>query len=105
MVIEAEPIKKLWSETFHRIEVAVEKEEIVNLFCSSGIIQIDERRLALRKIIYFKDVIIVFDGLDEVVCRDYMLVFAVVKYYYLLHFNCKIKSGLFKRRTQIKNKI
>ena len=88
MVIEAEPIKKLWSETFHRIEVAVEKEEIVNLFCSSGIIQIDERRLALRKIIYFKDVIIVFDGLDEVVCRDYMLVFAVVKYYYLLHFNC-----------------
>ena len=81
MVIEAEPIKKLWSETFHRIEVAVEKEEIVNLFCSSGIIQIDERRLALRKIIYFKDVIIVFDGLDEVVCRDYMLVFAVVKYY------------------------
>ena len=111
MVIEAEPIKKLWSETFHRIEVAVEKEEIVNLFCSSGIIQIDERRLALRKIIYFKDVIIVFDGLDEVVCHDYNKFFINARICSgkvllpITHFNCKIKNGLFKRRTQIKNKI
>ena len=58
-------------QKFHVIEVTVEKEEFVNLFCSSGIIQIDGRRLLLGKITYFKDVIILFDGLDKVVCHDY----------------------------------
>ena len=71
MVIESEPIKRLLSEIFHRIEAAVEKKEFVNLFCSSGIIEIDGRRLPLGKLTYFKDVIILFDGLDEVVCHDY----------------------------------
>ena len=70
-IIESEPNKRLLSEIFHRIEVAVEKEEFVNLFCSSSIIQIDRRRLPLWKITYFKDVIILFDGLDETVCYDY----------------------------------
>ena len=59
------------SEMFHRIGVAVGKEEFVNLFCSSGTIQIDRRRLPLGKITYFKDVIVLFDGLDEIVCHDY----------------------------------
>ena len=71
LVIESEPINRLLSEIFHRIEATVEKEEFVNLVCSSGIIQIDRRRLQLGKITYFKDVIILFDGLDEVVCHDY----------------------------------
>ena len=71
LAIKPEPIKRLFSQIFHRIEVAVEKEEFVNLFCSSGKIQIDGRRLPLGKITYFKDVIILFDGLNEVVCHDY----------------------------------
>ena len=69
--IESEPIKGFLSDIFHRIEATVEKEEFVNLFCSSGIIQIDGRRLLLGKIAYFKDVIILFDSLDEVVCHGY----------------------------------
>ena len=59
------------SEIFCWIEATVEKEEFVNLFCSAGIIQIDGKRLPLGKITYFKDVIVLFDGLDEVVCHDY----------------------------------
>ena len=71
MVVESEPINRLLSEIFHRVEATVEKEEFVNLVCSSGIIQIGGRRLPLEKITYFKDVIILFDGLDEFVCHDY----------------------------------
>ena len=75
LVFESEPIKRLLSEISHRIEDAVEKEKFVTLFCSSGIIQIDRRRLSLGKITYFKDVIILFDGLDEIVCHDYNQLF------------------------------
>ena len=99
MVIELDPVQRLLSEIFYRIEVAVKKQNFVNLFCSLGVIQIDGRRLPLGKIAYFKDVIILFDGLDEVVCHDYITFFinpriSAVKYYYLLHFSCKIKKWL-----------
>ena len=70
LVIELDPVQRLQSEIFYRIEVAVKKQNFVNLFCSLGVIQIDGRRLLLGKIAYFKDVIILFDGLDEVVCHD-----------------------------------
>ena len=56
---------------FSTIEAAVEKQNFVNLFCSADLIQIDGRRLLLGKITYFKDIVILFDGLDEVVCHDY----------------------------------
>ena len=70
LVIESDPVQRLLSEIFYRIEAAVEKN-LVNLFCSPEVAQIDGRRLPLGKITYFKDVIILFDGLDEVVCHDY----------------------------------
>ena len=75
LVIESDPVQRLLSKIFYRIEATVEKENLVNLFCSPGVIQIDGRRLPLGKITYFKDVIILFDGLDEVVCHDCNQVF------------------------------
>ena len=89
-LIELVTVKRLLSEIFYRIEEAVEKENYINLFCSPDLIQIDGRRLPLGKITCFKDVAILFDGLDEVICHDFknfllMHVFAAVKYYYLLH--------------------
>ena len=63
------------SEIFYRIEATAEKENFVNLFCSPDVIQIDGRRLPLGKITCFKDVVILFDGLDEVICHDYKKVF------------------------------
>ena len=75
MVIESDPVQRLLSEIFYRIEAAVEKQNFVNLFYSLGIIQIDGRRLPLGKITYFKDVIILIDGLSEVVCHDYNKLF------------------------------
>ena len=77
MVIQSDPVQRLLSEIFYRIEDAVEKENLVNLFCSPGEIQIDGRRLPLGKITYFKD--------DIIINFLLMLAFAVVKYYYLLH--------------------
>ena len=82
-------VKRLLAEIFYRIEAAVEKENYINLFCSPDLIQIDSR-LPLGKITCFKIVVILFDGLDEVICYDYknfllMHVSAAVKYYYLLH--------------------
>ena len=57
-------VKRLLSQRFYRREAAVEKENYVNLFFSpSG-------RLPLGKITYFKDVIILFDGLDEIICHE-----------------------------------
>ena len=64
LVIESDPVQILLSKIFNRIEAAVEKENLVNLFFSPGVIQIDGTRLPL-------DIIILFDGLDEVVCHDY----------------------------------
>ena len=75
MVIESDPIQRLLSEIFYRIEAAFEKQNFVNLFCSLGAIQIDGRRLPLGKITYFKDVIILTDDLSEVLCRDYNKLF------------------------------
>ena len=75
LVIESDPVRTLLSEIFYRIEDAVEKLNFINLFCSLGVIQVDGRRLTLAKITYFKDVIILFDGLDEVVCHDYNKLF------------------------------
>ena len=75
LVIESDPVRTLLSKIFYRIEDAVEKLNFVNLFCSLGVIQVDGRRLTLAKITYFKDVIILFDGLDEVVCHDYNKLF------------------------------
>ena len=77
LVIQSDPVQRLLSEIFYRIEDAVEKENLVNLFCSPGEIQIDGRRLPLGKITYFKD--------DIIINFLLMLAFAVVKYYYLLH--------------------
>ena len=90
LIIESDTVKRLLSEIFYRIEAAVEKENYINLICSPDLIQIDGRRLPLGKITCFKDVAILFDGLDEVICHDFkkfllMHVFAAVKYYYLLH--------------------
>ena len=70
LVIESDPVQRLLAETFYRTEPAVEIN-LVNLFCSPEVVQIDGRRLSLEKITYFKDFIILFDGLDEVVCHDY----------------------------------
>ena len=69
LVIESDPVQGLLSKKFYRIEAIVEKENLVNLFCLPGVIQINGRRLPLGKITYFKDVIILFDGLDEVICH------------------------------------
>ena len=63
------------SEIFYRIEATAEKENFVNLFCSPDVIQIDGRRLPLGKITCFEDVVILFDGLDEVICHDYEKIF------------------------------
>ena len=71
MVTESDPVQRLLSEIFYRIEAAAEKENLVNLFCSPGVIQIDGRRLPLGEITYFKDIIVLFDSLSEVVCHDY----------------------------------
>ena len=71
MVTESDPVQRLLSEIFYRIEAAVEKENLVNLFCSPGVIQIDGRRLPLGEITYFKDIIVLFDSLSEVDCHDY----------------------------------
>ena len=71
LVIESAAVKTLLSEIFYRIEAAAEKEKFVNLFCSPDAIQIDGRRLPLGKITCFKDVVILFDGLDEVICHNY----------------------------------
>ena len=71
LVIESDPVQRLLSEISYRIEAAVEKENLVNLCCSLGVIQIDGRRLSLGKITYFKDIIILFDSLSEIVCHDY----------------------------------
>ena len=60
---------------FYRLQAAVAKKNLVSLFCSSGIIQIDGRRLLLGKITYFKDVIILFNGLSEVISHDYKKIF------------------------------
>ena len=73
--IESDPVQRLLSEIFYRIEAAVKKRNFVNLFCSLGVIQIDSRRLPLGKITYFKDVIILIDSLSEVVCHDYNKLF------------------------------
>ena len=70
LVIESDPVQRLLAEMFYRTEAAVEIN-LVNLFCSPEVVQIDGRRLSLEKITYFKDFIILFDGLDEVVCHDY----------------------------------
>ena len=75
MVIESDPVQRLLSDIFYRMEAAVGKQNFVNLFCSLGVIQIDGRRLPLGKITYFKDVIILIDGLSEVVCHDYNKLF------------------------------
>ena len=71
MVTESDPVQRLLPEIFYRIEAAVEKEDLVNLFCSPGVIQIDGKRLPLGEITYFKDIIILFDSLSEFVCHDY----------------------------------
>ena len=55
LVIQSDPVQRLLSEIFYRIEDAVKKENLVNLFCSPGEIQIDGSRLPLGKITYFKD--------------------------------------------------
>ena len=52
------------------LEDAVEKENYINLFCSPDLIQIGSR-LPLGKMTCFKDVLILFNGLDEVICHDY----------------------------------
>ena len=70
LVIDGNPVQRLLSEIFYRIETAVEKESLVNLLCSPEVIKIDGRRLPLGKVTYFKDVIL-FNGLDEVFCHDY----------------------------------
>ena len=75
LVIESAAVKRLLSEIFYRIEVAVKKEKFINLFCSTDVIQIDSGRLPLGKITCFKNVAILFDGLDEVICHDYKKVF------------------------------
>ena len=64
LLIELDAVKRLLSEIFYRIEAAVAKENYVNLFFSPS------RRLPLGKITYFKDVIILFDGLDEIICHE-----------------------------------
>ena len=66
------------SEIFHRIEAAVENENYGNLCCSPNLIQIDGRRLPLGKFTYFKDVVILVDGVDEVICQNYKKVFVNV---------------------------
>ena len=38
LVTESDPVQRLLSEIFYRIEAAVEKENLVNLFCSPGVI-------------------------------------------------------------------
>ena len=70
MVTESDPVQRLLPEIFYRIEAAVEKEDLVNLFCSPGVIQIDGKRLPLGEITYFKDIIL-FDSLSEFFCHDY----------------------------------
>ena len=67
LVIELAAVKILMSEIFYRIEATVKKKKIVNLFCSSDVIQTDGKRLLLEKITCFKDVIFLFDGLSEVI--------------------------------------
>ena len=52
------------------LKAAVEKKKYINLFCSPNLIQIGSR-LPLGKMTGFKDVVILFDGLDEVICHDY----------------------------------
>ena len=73
--IESDPIQRLLSEFFYRTGAAVEKPNFINLFCSLWVIQIDGRRLPLGKITYFEDVIILIDGLSEVVCHEYNKLF------------------------------
>ena len=75
LVIESAAVKRLLSEIFYRIEAAVKKEKFINVFCSTDVIQIDSGRLPLGKITCFKNVAILFDGLDEVICHDYKNVF------------------------------
>ena len=73
LVIELAAVKRLMSEIFYRIEATVKKKKkkkIVNLFCSPDVIQIDGKRLLLGKITCFKGVIILFDGLSEVICHE-----------------------------------
>ena len=64
LLIELDAVKRLLSEIFYRIEAAVAKENYVNLFFSPS------RRLPLGKITYFKDVIILFDGLNDFICHE-----------------------------------
>ena len=54
------------------LKAAVEKKKknYINLFCSPNLIQVGSR-LPLGKMTGFKDVVILFDGLDEVICHDY----------------------------------
>ena len=100
MVIESDPVQTLLSEIFYRIEDAVKKQNFLNLFCSLGAVQIDGRRLPLGKITFFKDVIILIDGLGEAVCHDYNKHFISAcicsskKNYYPHHFSCQIKKWL-----------
>ena len=75
LVIESDRVQILLLEICYRIEDAVENQNLVNMFCSLGAIQIDGRRLLLGKITYFKDVIILFDGLSEVICHGYSKLF------------------------------
>ena len=75
LVIESDPVQRLLSEVFHRIEAAVEKQNFVKLLCSLGVMQIDGRRLSLGKITYFKDAIILIDGLSEVIFHDFNKLF------------------------------
>ena len=47
----------------------------LNWICSNGLLAIKAGRLLLYKITYFKDVIVLFDGMREVNCK------ALKKYY------------------------
>ena len=81
MVIESDPVRRLLSEMFYRKEAAVKKQNVINMFCSLGAIQIDGRRLPLGKITYFKDFIILIDDLSEVACHDYNKLFINARIY------------------------
>ena len=67
--IESDAVKGLLSEIFFK-SCTWKKKNYINLFCSPNLIQIGSR-LPLGKMTGFKDVVILFDGLDEVICHDY----------------------------------
>ena len=68
--IESDAVKRLLSEIFFKSCSWKKKKNYINLFCSPNLIQVGSR-LPLGKMTGFKDVVILFDGLDEVICHDY----------------------------------